>query len=119
MILMNNIRKSLALSVLSFVFLLSYSSPGKAGFSGVGLAQLSCGEFVTHYKADDAQHYANVAWALGLITGANWKTDSMVASGVDSSSIVLALAKYCQDNPFDSLIQASISTYNQLEEMRN
>ena len=112
-------KHKVALSIFSFCLFAISSTTVNAGFIVRGYGSDSCGDFVSAYAKNTNQRTAYMVYVLGYISGANWKAVGEVSSGIDNSSIELALVKHCRENPFDSFVKAIMSVYDQMEKMQN
>ena len=106
--------------VLSLFFFSFCVNADNAPFSGYGASLKSCGEFVADSSSRNYKH-EYLVWLWGYFTAVNKHDESVrpnknILAGKDSESILLWLKNYCNDNPLDNFLQATIALQDALQE---
>ena len=104
-------KQKLLLIILTSLFITNSSY---AEFAVGG--DYSCGNIINYDKEDNfLARNLIIIWYQGFASGANWESKNDNLNTLpDDNSIYYSILKYCKDNPLHYGSEASINTYQEL-----
>jgi hypothetical protein len=92
-------------------------APGDFAVEGAGVR--TCGDYLADSKKQGAQHFINLNWAKGFVTGVNYvrmeeQHGSRLGTGLDLEALTLYIDNYCNGHANATLSDASVALVNEL-----
>jgi len=90
---------------------------GDFAVEGAGIK--TCGDYLADSKKQGAQHFINLNWAKGFVTGVNYvrmeeQQSSRLGTGLELDALTLYIDNYCNAHADATLSDASVALVNEL-----
>ena len=104
--------------LLPFLYSLSLSANAAGVFSAFGgeLTESSCGKYTNEIAINPETKNVYSWWVAGFVTGTNLEKGRTLPTDTDAHEAWLK--QYCEDNPLDSFMKATIELNKELETRR-
>lgn len=107
-------RWLLGLSCLAFSLFGQIARADDGAFRVLSTGNKTCGSFV---KGDVQTKELDLAWAIGFVSGANWRSSGAqrrVGELWEHNACLVWLENYCSKSPLDTFFQATVGLRNAL-----